>query len=112
MPRRNVIKIKRPSKQLKRRRRNRLNRRRDIVSTNRHQMTAANPNHQVNARRILRPKEQLALQNVTSGDPAYAAMVAEAYEDIADMPMELLVGGNESLVGGGKNYPPVKNCEC
>ena len=103
MPRRNVIKIKRPSKQLKRRRRNRLNRRRDIVSTNRHQMTAANPNHQVNARRILKPKEQLALQNVTSGDPAYAAMVAEAYEDIADMPMELLVGGNESLVGGGKN---------
>ena len=100
MPRRNVVKVKKPSKQLQRRRRNRLKKRRDVVSAKRHEMKPHNP--KIFVERELTVQEKLAQQNILTQDPAYAAMADELYENITNLPMELLLsgGGRTKLVGG------------
>lgn len=107
MPRRNTVKLKRPSKQLLRRRRNRLKRRRDKTSARRHQpkpSTLARKNDAQLALSIGEERVQLAVQ---TQDPAYIAAAQQLYENIEAIPMETLLEGSAArgqfaqLGGGG-----------
>ena len=100
MPRRNVVRPKKPSKQLQRRRRARLKRRRDLVSKERHQMKSHSP--KMFAERDLTLEEKATQQSILTQDPAYAAMADELYDDITNLPMELLLSGKGSHIMSGK----------
>jgi pentatricopeptide repeat protein len=100
MPRRNVVQVKRPSKQLQRRRRARLKRRRDLVSKERHRMKSHNP--KMYADRDLTMEEMAVQQSILTKDPVYAAMADELYENITNLPMEILLSNKGNQISGGK----------
>ena len=94
MPRRNTVKLKRPSKQLLRRRRNRLKRRRDKSSARRH---APRPDTLAVKRDALTPLtlgEARVQHAVATQDPAYIAAAQQLYDNITSIPMEALLEGS------------------
>ena len=82
MPRRNTVKLKRPSKQLLRRRRNRLKRRRDKLSARRHKPRPENEASKRDARTPLTLDEARVQHAVETQDPAYIAAAQQLYDNI------------------------------
>ena len=95
MPRRNTVKLKRPSKQLLRRRRNRLKRRRDKASARRHQPKPSTIARKKNAELALSIGEERVQLAIRTQDPAYIAAAKQLYENIESIPMETLLEAAE-----------------